>query len=130
LAVVLRDSTVERNKAGLVTGFPANFVRESLTIITLAAAACVKELISLLPGLKGVVMVGAKAVKAKPRIETKGLALFTSCHPSPIVRASLRERWEEIPTDWAKVLPLLTRAIDAGWRGQIQQRRIALNIAA
>jgi hypothetical protein len=68
---------------------------------------CVKELISLLPGLKAVVMVGAKAGKATPLLETRGLALFTSCHLSPIVRASMRERWEEIPAGWAKVVPLL-----------------------
>ena len=64
---------------------------------------CVRELISMLPRLSVVVMVGQKAAKAKPYLENTGLALFTSDHPSPLVKAKFRERWNAIPSEWAKV---------------------------
>jgi len=64
---------------------------------------CVRELISLLPRLSAVVMVGQKAARAKPYLESTGLALFASDHPSPLVKAKFRERWNAIPFEWAKV---------------------------
>ncbi len=63
---------------------------------------CVKELISLLPKLSAVVMVGKKAGRAKPFPESTGLALFTSDRPSPLVKAKYPERWNAIPVEWAK----------------------------
>lgn len=65
--------------------------------------ACVRELISLLPELRAVVLVGKRAAKAERYLKTKQLALFTSDHPSPLVRARLPERWNAIPSEWAKV---------------------------
>jgi len=65
--------------------------------------ACVKELIALLPKLRAVVLVGTKAAKARPYLETIGLALFASDHPSPLVRASWPLRWRAIPSEWARV---------------------------
>jgi energy-coupling factor transporter ATP-binding protein EcfA2 len=35
------------------------------------------------------------------------LALFTSAHPSPLVRASHPDRWHAIPSQWAEVRKLL-----------------------
>lgn len=70
-------------------------------------AACVVDLISLLPKLRAVVMVGQKAAKALPFLKTTGLALFTSDHPSPKVRAKWPDRWRAIPSEWAKVLEFL-----------------------
>ena len=67
-------------------------------------AASVKELISLLPALRVVVMVGQKAGRARPFLETTGLALLMSDHPSPLVRARHPERWKAIPSDWAQVM--------------------------
>lgn len=64
--------------------------------------ACVRELITLLPKLRAVVMVGNKAAKAKAYLEGTGLALFTSAHPSPLVRARFPDRWNAIPEDWGK----------------------------
>jgi hypothetical protein len=63
----------------------------------------VKDLIRLLPKLRAVVLVGKKAAKAKPKLETTGLCLFHSSHPSPRVRARWRERWDSIPSEWRKV---------------------------
>ena len=61
----------------------------------------VRELIGLLPKLQVAVMVGNRAAQARPYLETTRLALFTSHHPSPNVRAALREKWEAIPSIWA-----------------------------
>jgi hypothetical protein len=64
---------------------------------------CVLELISLLPKLRAVVMVGARAAAAKPFLETTGLELFSSDHPGPMVRARWPDRWNAIPASWARV---------------------------
>lgn len=64
--------------------------------------ASVRELINLLPSLRAVVLVGRKAAKAKPYLSTEtNLAVFTSAHPSPLVRASHPESWNAIPSQWA-----------------------------
>jgi len=68
---------------------------------------CVLKLISLLPKLRAVVMVGARAAAAKPFLKTTGLELFSSDHTGPMVRARWRKRWEAIPGEWAKVCPLI-----------------------
>jgi hypothetical protein len=43
-------------------------------------AACVIELVDMLPALRAVVMVGKKAARVRPVLENRGLALFTSFH--------------------------------------------------
>jgi uracil DNA glycosylase len=48
-------------------------------------------------------MVGQKAGKASFYLESTGLALFASDHPSPLVRAKFPERRNAIPSEWAKV---------------------------
>jgi len=63
---------------------------------------CIRELTTLLPKLRVVVLVGDKAAKARPYLEMTGLALFASAHPSPLVRASWIDRWKAIPLEWAK----------------------------
>jgi G:T/U-mismatch repair DNA glycosylase len=63
----------------------------------------VKNLIHLLPKLRAVMLVGKKAAKAKPGLGTTGLHLLESSHPSPLVKARWRERWEAIPSEWRKV---------------------------
>lgn len=69
--------------------------------------ACVEELITLLPKLRAVVLVGNKAAKARMHLHRTGLALFTSAHPSPLVRAKYPERWSAIPSQWAAALGAL-----------------------
>jgi len=59
----------------------------------------VAELIALLPRLRGIVLVGKKAQRAKPLLQSR-LQVFTSDHPSPIVRATQPARWASIPKDW------------------------------
>jgi hypothetical protein len=72
--------------------------------------ACVRELISMLPKLSAVVMVGQKAARARPYLEGNGLALFTSDHPSPLVKAKFRERWNDIPYEWSKVARFISES--------------------
>lgn len=69
--------------------------------------ACVRELTELLPKLRAVVMVGRKAAKAARHLDGSGLALFTSAHPSPLVKAKYPERWKAIPAEWANVRDFL-----------------------
>lgn len=64
---------------------------------------CIKELILLLPKLSAIVMVGQKAAKARPYLESTKKKLFTSDHPGPLVKARFPERWKAIPSEWAKV---------------------------
>lgn len=68
---------------------------------------CVKELIGLLPELTAVVLVGEKAGKAGPYLQTTRLALFTSYPPSPLVRARFRERWDAIAAEWRRATKLI-----------------------
>ncbi len=67
---------------------------------------CLDELIRLLPSLRAVVLVGKHAAKAEPYVKRihPGLQVFTSVHPSALVRAKHPQRWNEIPAEWAKVI--------------------------
>jgi hypothetical protein len=67
----------------------------------------IAELILLLGALRAVVIVGTKAAKAKPFLETTRLKLFDSCHPSPVARKFCPDRWEAIPSEWEKVMPYI-----------------------
>lgn len=57
-------------------------------------------LMPLLPGLKGVVFVGAKARSARRHLEAMGLSLHSSCHPSPVAKGYFRDDWNLIPVCW------------------------------
>ena len=65
-------------------------------------------LIDLLPDLRLVMIVGRKAAKAIPHIHDRGIRVFESFHPSPIVKASNRTSWDAIPSEWSKIKPYLT----------------------
>lgn len=71
---------------------------------------CVRELITFLPRVRAVVLVGRKAARATELLRAKNLQLFTSAHPSPLVRARHPERWNAIPSQWARALGALTTA--------------------
>ncbi len=73
----------------------------------LDGASHANELIHLLPRLRVVVLVGQKAAEARSHLVASGLTLFTSAHPSPLVRARWPKRWNAIPSEWRKVASLI-----------------------
>lgn len=77
-------------------------------------AACVVDLIRLLPELRAVVMVGRRAAAAQQYLKTTGLHLLASDHPSPRVRARWPNRWRAIPSRWAEVLTYIDSGEEAG----------------
>jgi uracil-DNA glycosylase len=63
----------------------------------------IKDLLKLLPDLRAIVLLGGTAQRAWKRIglpTPAGVKLWESAHPSPLVRARYRARWEAIPTFW------------------------------
>ncbi len=66
-----------------------------------------KQLLRLLTNLKVIVFVGRKAASARAHKsvnrEFQKLHLLESVHPSPIVKATQRARWDRIPEEWARI---------------------------
>jgi hypothetical protein len=75
------------------------------------AAECIGELLTLLPNIRAVVLVGRRAAKAEKYFAEAGLPVFTSAHPSPLVRAKFPNRWNAIPLQWAKVLDIVAPVV-------------------
>lgn len=63
-----------------------------------------EDLLKLLPKLRTVVLVGQKAQRARALVMrlVPRIVVVVSTHPSPIVRASQRSRWDAIPLQWAQ----------------------------
>lgn len=59
------------------------------------------RLVQLLPQLKAVVLVGARAERAGPLLTGGAFGIFSSFHPSPIMRAFRPALWARIPEDWS-----------------------------
>lgn len=77
-----------------------NFTEQELS----SGAACVSELVAILPQLRAVVLVGRQAdARARPYLNVTTVALLTSAHPSPRVRATRPDLWNAIPSKWAEV---------------------------
>jgi hypothetical protein len=62
----------------------------------------VDDLIPLLPKLRTIVLVGRKAERARQYLNETRIQIFTSAHPSSIVRASQPDIWRKIPSIWAQ----------------------------
>jgi hypothetical protein len=62
----------------------------------------VYDLIPLLPKLRTIVLVGKKAERARKYLDETRFRIFTSAHPSPVVRASQPNIWRAIPSIWAQ----------------------------
>lgn len=62
------------------------------------------HLLTLLPNLSTVVLVGRKAEKASPLLEHLPVKIVVSAHPSPKVRAINRPMWDSIPGRWLEAL--------------------------
>lgn len=67
-----------------------------------AGVAEVQGLLSLLPRVEAIVLVGKKAQRAERLLVGTGLSVFRSPHPSPLVRASQPDQWAAIPNFWAE----------------------------
>jgi hypothetical protein len=67
-----------------------------------AGLAELPRFLDLLPDLRAVALVGARAGRAEPLLAARGLPTFRSAHPSPQVRAARRDLWDAIPGVWAR----------------------------
>lgn len=67
-----------------------------------AGLAHLAMLLSLLPRLETVILVGARAARAEGALRGTGLRLLRSAHPSPQVRAAFPDRWSAIPAIWSE----------------------------
>lgn len=74
-----------------------------------AGAIACKLLVNLLPKMRCIVLVGARAARMKGHFDDMKLPVIVSAHPSPLVRATLPERWSHIPAQWAEALVYLGR---------------------
>ena len=107
-AGIPRDKTVTWNVVPWWNGTRKVYAKERIE-----GLAQVIVLIELLPKLKVVVFVGKKAAKARKLLTDnkllagKELHLIESAHPSPIVKAAYRDRWDAIPSEWAKAKPYI-----------------------
>lgn len=70
---------------------------------------CLEDLIAILQNLRAVVLVGHRAAQAKRYLQEKHscVQVFSSPHPSPLVRARFPDRWNAIPTQWARILDVI-----------------------
>ena len=62
----------------------------------------VDDLIPLLPKLRTIVLVGKKAQRARQYLNETRFQIFTSAHPSPIVKGLHQDSWRGIPSIWAQ----------------------------
>lgn len=60
------------------------------------------ELLTLLPKLRTVVLVGRQAGRAAKLMQAMNVKIFMSAHPSPKVRNMNRAMWDLIPEQWAE----------------------------
>lgn len=67
-------------------------------------------LLPLLSNLKTIILVGKQAQKAKKGLKALGFDVAQSDHPSPLVKAKYRQRWELIPTVWADAISVSRRS--------------------
>lgn len=61
-------------------------------------------LLPLLPNLKTIILVGKQAQKARKGLKARGYDVAVSNHPSPLVKARHRQRWEQIPAAWENAI--------------------------
>lgn len=58
------------------------------------------KVIALFPKIRSIVLVGRKSQRLAKALEARNFKVFTSTHPSPIVRATNLEQWAAIPEQW------------------------------
>lgn len=75
-----------------------------------AGITSMQSLLPLLPRLQCIVLVGTNAGKARRLLTAMPYPVFTSTHPSPLVKARWPERWQEIRNQWTHA----ARAVGCG----------------
>ncbi len=80
-----------------------NGTRKVTSLELQRGTAAAINLVRLVPHLRAIVLVGGRALAARPMLASLGLPTITSSHPSPLVRARWPERWSAIPSEWAQV---------------------------
>jgi hypothetical protein len=99
----MRAAGIPREKTVLWNVVPGwNGTRKVTPPELIEGVAEVKSVLGLLPLVRVVVLVGQKAMRARPLLDAKGVTVFESPHPSPLVRASQPDNWASIPAIWAE----------------------------
>jgi hypothetical protein len=99
----MKQAGIPRHKVVMWNVIPGwNGIRTVTSAELKAGVSEVVGLLALLPNITGIVLVGRKAQRAKHLLAERGIAVFHSPHPSPIVGASRRDEWAEIPMLWGK----------------------------
>lgn len=98
----MRNASIPRRKTLLWNVVPGwNGTRKIVAAELRSGVAEFANLLNLLPKVRGVVLVGAKAGRARSLIERlDAIPVFASDHPSPIVHATRPERWGRIGNVW------------------------------
>ena len=99
----MREAGIDRRRTVIWNTVPGWNGTRAITPAELEAGIVdLSGLLSLLPRLTTIVLVGRKAERAEQRIADLGCYwIFRSAHPSQQVWAGYRDRWEAIPEVWA-----------------------------
>jgi hypothetical protein len=101
------DAGLARERTAIWNVVPGwNKTRKVTTAELRSGVDAIKGLISLLPKLTTIVLVGQKAQRATSLVRSLGLQILVSAHPSPLVRASQPDVWRAIPSIWAQAASL------------------------
>ncbi|WP_242560012.1 MULTISPECIES: uracil-DNA glycosylase [Pandoraea] len=101
----MQDAGIDRKRTVLWNTIPGwNGKREIAAGETGAGIEELTNLLSLLPRVNTVVLVGNKAQRAESLIRQAGLRTIKSAHPGPLVKGPNRAMWDQIPRQWAQAL--------------------------
>jgi hypothetical protein len=101
----MKQADLPRNRTVIWNVVPGWNKTRKITATELSeGVAALKGLLSLIPKLRTIILVGQKARRAKPLLEGEGFRILVSAHPS-LVRASQPDVWSKIPSVWAQAGP-------------------------
>src|ERR1700687_2639805 len=99
----MTEANLSRNRTVIWNVVPGWNGTRKITKTELSAGVdALRGFVSLVPELHTIILVGKKSQRAKPLVESLGLRVFGSAHPSPLVRASQIDVWRAIPSIWAQ----------------------------
>ena len=74
--------------------------------------SALRQLLVLLPDVRGIVLVGKTASKAQGELAALPVSVHASRHPSPLVRARWPDQWAAIPSVWAAAYAKVEESAD------------------